>query len=114
MKIHIYKKASFLLACIIMFACLPINTLAEVTPWSPYEQFIPPETPVVKRDLRAAWISTVINLDWPSAETMNMENDAERIKNSKDELVATLDKAVEMNLNAVFFQVSPEGDAFYK
>jgi len=55
------------------------------------------------------WISTVANLDWPSVETRKIENPSERIRKTKEELVEIFDKAVEMNLNAVFLQVSPEG-----
>jgi len=93
---------------------LPVHTFAEKYPWEPYSSYLPYDTPVVKRQLRGTWISTVVNLDWPSVETRNIKNDEERIRKSKEELIAILDKAVEMNLNAVFFQVSPEGDAFYK
>ncbi|ABN51295.1 MAG TPA: hypothetical protein DEF39_05315 [Hungateiclostridium thermocellum] len=87
---------------------------AKTEPWSAYQKFIPNETPVVKRHLRGVWISTVANLDWPSVETRKIENPSERIRKTKEELVEIFDKAVEMNLNAVFLQVSPEGDAFYK
>ncbi|MCC5912447.1 MAG: family 10 glycosylhydrolase, partial [Clostridiaceae bacterium] len=90
------------------------NVLAASKPWDQYTQYIPNETPVTKRHLRGAWISTVINLDWPSVEARKIVNDKERIQASKDELIAILDKSVEMNMNAVFFQVSPEGDALYK
>lgn len=108
------KFIGILLAVMVILSVLPVNVLAEVKPWDPYAPYIPDNTPVVKRHLRGAWISTVINLDWPSVETRKIENVEERIQKSKDELVAILDKAVDMNLNAVFFQVSPEGDAFYK
>lgn len=107
------KFAGILPVIIIMLAVLPLNVLAEVKPWDAYVQYIPDKTPVVKRHLRGTWISTVLNLDWPSPETGKIENDAERIQKSKDELAVILDKAVEMNLNAVFLQVSPSGDAFY-
>lgn len=116
MSIKKYSKriGGILLAIVIMLAALPVNVFAETKPWDPYSQYIPDETPAVKRHLRGTWISTAVNLDWPSLETRKIENDAERIQKSKDELAAILDKAVEMKLNAVFFQVSPEGDAFYK
>lgn len=103
-----------LLAIVVMLTILPINAFAEVKPWDAYAKYIPNKTPAAKSHLRGAWISTAINLDWPSLETKNIENNSERIQKSKDELAAILDKAVEMNLNTVFFQVSPEGDAFYK
>jgi uncharacterized lipoprotein YddW (UPF0748 family) len=103
-----------ILAASIMLAVLPVNVIAAGNPWDPYAQYLPAKTPIVKRHLRGTWISTVLNLDWPSAETKRLENDAERIQKSKEELVAILDRAAGMNMNAVFFQVSPEGDALYK
>ncbi|MCR4436604.1 MAG: family 10 glycosylhydrolase [Clostridiales bacterium] len=106
--------AGILLAIAVMFAALPVNVLAEVKPWDAYAQYIPNKAPAVKRQLRGTWISTVANLDWPTAQTMKIASDAERIRKSKEELVAILDRAVEMNMNAVFFQVSPGGDALYK
>ena len=114
----IKKKARtilvFLLLLIILLSLLPFNVLSETNPWSAYSKYIPTETPAVKRQLRGIWITTVKNLDWPSLEAKNIKNQSARIQKSKDELIAILDKAVEMNINAVFFQVSPEGDAFYK
>lgn len=59
-----------------------------------------------KRELRAMWIATVVNIDWPSATGLS----AQRMK---DELVHWLDLAASMNLNAVFFQVRPTADAFF-
>ncbi|MCX7711390.1 MAG: family 10 glycosylhydrolase [Clostridia bacterium] len=102
------------LAIVLMFVAFPGRVQAEVKPWDTYMRYIPDKTPLIKRHLRGAWICTVANMDWPLAETRKIVDDASRVKKSKDELVAILDKAVEMNMNAVFFQVSPEGDAFYQ
>lgn len=91
---------------------LPV--LSACTPWEPYNQYIPYEMPITTRHLRGLWISTVLNLDWPSAETRDIKDNAARIQKSKEELIFILDKAVEMNMNAIFFQVSSEGDALYQ
>lgn len=101
------------IAAVMSIISLPINIFAA-NAWDAYSNFIPNETPVVKRELRGTWISTVVNLDWPSADVKKIANDAQRIQKSKEELIVILDKMVEMNMNAVFFQVSPEADAFYK
>lgn len=111
---NIKKVISIITAAAVVFSVLSINVLAAVNPWDSYAKFIPDKTPFVKRDLRAVWISTVLNLDWPSLQTRNIKNDEERIQKSKHELISILDEAVELNINAVFFQVSPEGDALYK
>ncbi len=72
------------------------------------------DTSISKYHLRGTWISTVVNLDWPTSKTMDIKEDSLRIEKSKEELIGLLDKAVEMNLNAVFFQVSPSADALYQ
>lgn len=91
---------------------------AGITPqknaWDIYLKYLPIIKPSKGNQLRGVWISTVINLDWPSKETSLINNNNERIAKSKKELINILDSAVLNNLNAVFFQVSPEGDAMYK
>ncbi|MDD4296514.1 MAG: hypothetical protein PHC69_06090 [Ruminiclostridium sp.] len=64
--------------------------------------------PITTRHLRAMWVSIVLNPDWPSAEARDLEDNTARIQKSK-ELIFIFDMAVEMNLNAIFFQVSSEG-----
>lgn len=103
--------ATVLLLAVILLA-LPTNTLAAA--WEPYSQYIPSYTPVAKSHLRATWISTVVNLDWPSAQTKAITDDNQRIKKTKEELIKILDEAVNNNMNAVFLQVRSASDAFYK
>ena len=91
---------------------IPINVIAAA--WDPYLQYIPSYTPVTKSHLRGTWISTVVNLDWPSAKTKNISDDAQRIQKTKEELIRLLDKAVATNMNAVFLQVRSTSDALYK
>lgn len=107
------KQLGFILVILSLLISLPLEAFAAPVPWEPYNQYLPDSTPVAKRHLRGVWISTVINLDWPSKSTTGILNDAQRIMKSKEELAAILDRAVEMNMNAVFLQVSPEGDALY-
>lgn len=87
---------------------------AASTPYDPYALNLPGEMPEIKRHLRGVWITTVQNLDWPSAAALALSNENERIRACKEEFIALLDRAVAMNMNAVFFQVSPEADAFYR
>lgn len=95
------KNLVTFLAVVLILVALPIQSFAL-------------NLPMAERHLRGAWISTTLNLDWPSAAVRNIKNHNERIQKTKDELIGILDKAVEMNINAIFLQVSPEGDAFYK
>lgn len=67
-----------------------------------------PET-VVRQvsDFRGVWVATVLNIDYPSKPTA----DAEVLK---AEAVKILDNAAKTGFNAVFLQVRPASDAFYK
>lgn len=58
-----------------------------------------------KRELRAAWISTVYGIDWPSA------SDAPATQRTK--LISILDKLKDVGINAVYFQVRTTADALY-
>ncbi|MHA7135143.1 glycoside hydrolase family 10 protein [Oerskovia turbata] len=59
-----------------------------------------------KRELRAMWISSVVNIDWPSAAGLSAEQ-------QKAEYLHWLDVAEQYRLNAVFVQVRPTADAFW-
>jgi len=62
--------------------------------------------PKPARELRAVWIATVANLDWPSTNSVTPAA-------QKAELLAMLDRAAELKLNVVIFQVRPACDAMY-
>lgn len=66
------------------------------------------ETP--KHEMRGAWLATVYGIDWPS-QTGVGETVA---KAQKKELVEILDLLHGAGFNAVFFQVRPMSDAFYR
>ncbi len=59
-----------------------------------------------KREMRAAWIATVVGIDWPPSTT--------DVRAQKQSMVALLDSLQALNFNAVFFQVRPTADAFYQ
>jgi uncharacterized lipoprotein YddW (UPF0748 family) len=59
-----------------------------------------------KRELRAAWIATVVNIDWPSQKTLTSIQ-------QQDEYVKLLDVLKDAGMNAVVVQVRPAADAFY-
>jgi uncharacterized lipoprotein YddW (UPF0748 family) len=63
--------------------------------------------PPLQREFRGVWIATVGNIDWPSKPALSAEK-------QKAELVAILDRASELKLNAVIFQVRPMADALYE
>ncbi|MEV5413427.1 family 10 glycosylhydrolase [Thermopolyspora sp. NPDC052614] len=76
-------------------------TTATTSPRCPADADFP------KRQLRGVWIATVRNIDWPSKTGLSPDR-------QRAEYVRILDQAVSRRLNAVFVQVRPAGDAFYK
>jgi uncharacterized lipoprotein YddW (UPF0748 family) len=66
-----------------------------------FAQSIPP-----KREVRAAWIATVTNIDWPSS---NGSSTAVQ----KQELINLLDELKRDGINTIIFQVRSECDAMY-
>jgi uncharacterized lipoprotein YddW (UPF0748 family) len=70
-----------------------------------YESYsVTPPKPA--REFRAAWVATVANIDWPSRKDLTTAE-------QKAELLALLDRAAQLKLNAVIFQVRPGCDALY-
>jgi uncharacterized lipoprotein YddW (UPF0748 family) len=66
----------------------------------------PPGAKPVARELRGVWVATVDNIDWPSKPGLPVDK-------QKQEFIAILDKCVELNINAVIFQIRPQADALY-
>ncbi len=63
-----------------------------------------------KHEVRAAWITAVYGLDWPSAKATSPEG----IRRQKAELITILDKLKEANFNTVLFQTRTRGDVLYR
>ncbi len=59
-----------------------------------------------KRELRAVWVATVANIDWPSSSTAS-------VASQKYEFTRLLDSLEATNFNAVVAQIRPTADAFY-
>jgi len=64
---------------------------------------VPPAAP---REFRAAWVSTVANIDWPSKQNLSAAQ-------QQAEAIAILERAKAMNMNAIILQVRPSADAIY-
>jgi uncharacterized lipoprotein YddW (UPF0748 family) len=63
-----------------------------------------PATP--KRQLRAMWVASVANIDWPSQTGLS-------VAAQKSEFQGWLDLAVQRKMNAVVVQIRPTADAFW-
>jgi uncharacterized lipoprotein YddW (UPF0748 family) len=91
----------------ILFLCsalLAVPAIAQ-SPLTPTDRFNPP--PPIPREFRGVWVATVGNMDWPSRRGLSTQQ-------QQQELLAILDRAAALHLNAVIFQVRPAADAFYE
>lgn len=57
-----------------------------------------------KRELRATWVASVENIDWPKSTVASTQKAA---------LITILDKLESANMTSAFFQVRPMADALY-
>lgn len=62
--------------------------------------------PKPQREFRGAWVATVGNSVWPSKPGLP-------VAEQKAELLAILDRAAQLKMNAIIFQVRPACDALY-
>ncbi len=97
LKLRLFA-AAVLLA---LTSCADISVKPTVAPSEP-PQF-PPAAP---REFRAAWVATVANIDWPSKSNLPVEQ-------QQAEIIAILNRAKEINLNAIVLQVRTSADALY-
>ncbi len=61
----------------------------------------------ISSEMRAVWIATVKNVDYPSNKNLSVEE-------QKKEFIDMLDVFSKIGINAVFFQVRPAADAFFQ
>ena len=59
------------------------------------------------REMRGVWIATVVNIDYPSVNTADDNT-------LKADWIRLIDKHKAMGINALFVQIRPMADAFYK
>lgn len=62
--------------------------------------------PLPPREFRGEWVATVANMNWPSKPGLTTAE-------QKAELIALLNRAQQLKLNAIIFQVRPACDAMY-
>lgn len=93
------------LATILLFTGCTASTGGQVMSASPSNQAVV-QSSVAKEGMRAVWVSSVYNLDYPSRGT----TDSAMLKGEADRI---LSNAAEMGMNAVILQVRPSSDAFY-
>jgi uncharacterized lipoprotein YddW (UPF0748 family) len=88
---------------------LPLLVAAAVSACTPPPALSPApdaDLPAAPREFRGVWVATVANIDWPSRPGLPADS-------QRAELLAILDRAVALHLNAVVLQVRPAADALY-
>ena len=87
--------------CFLLLSCVLIST-------SPAQHYAPvgDRPPALAREFRGAWIACIYNIDWPSSSGLSAGT-------QQAEMRGILDKLVALKMNAVIFQVRPQGDAVY-
>src|SRR5262245_17218322 len=94
---HLYRNSLYGFSVVLGMVLTGCATKlpADLTP--------PPAPP----DVRAASVATVDNIDWPSRRTLSTEQ-------QQKEIIAILDRAAELKLNAIVLQVRTSCDALYE
>jgi uncharacterized lipoprotein YddW (UPF0748 family) len=82
--------------------CAMSATAASIPVTAAAAQAAPP----IRREFRGAWVASVANIDWPSKPGLSSWQ-------QQAELIAILDRARELKLNAILLQVRPAADALY-
>ena len=59
-----------------------------------------------KREMRAVWIASVENIDWPSTNQLSTDE-------QKAEMTGLLDSVKAYNMNTIVFQIRPDADALF-
>lgn len=92
-------SSSFFLPFLLLLACLALpDALAQ--------EAAPLQPPAPNREFRGVWVASVANIDWPSRRDLTTQQ-------QKEELIRLFDRARDLGLNAVVFQVRPAADALY-
>ncbi|CAI0984673.1 Uncharacterized protein conserved in bacteria [Serratia entomophila] len=99
-----YRRILLLICAAWLLAGCEHERLAEKTP--------APE--ITEAPMRGVWLTTVLGLDWPPRTALAAETDEERVRLQKKALTDKLDNLVKIGANTVFFQVKPDGTAFYR
>ena len=101
---HLVRKILYLISLFCSFLLLIHCSKEEQVP--PAESTAAVKLPTVMREFRAAWVATVDNIDWPSRPGLPADS-------QQQEIIAILDTAAALGLNAIIFQARPQCDALY-
>ncbi|HDR8193599.1 glycoside hydrolase family 10 protein [Bacillus thuringiensis] len=89
-----------LMICCIVILFIPFSFIP------PHSTYAEVNTTYKKHELRAVWIASVLNIDWPSKTGLPIEK-------QKQEFIRLLDNVKSTGMNTVVVQIKPTADAFY-
>lgn len=101
---------SFVAVALLLVSCASKPPESLVTPISQGAKL----PAVAKSPVRGVWLATVSRLDWPPVASVNISSSALRISQQREALKYKLDKLKALGINTVFFQVKPDGTAFWQ
>ncbi|MEI2630508.1 glycoside hydrolase family 10 protein [Erwinia aphidicola] len=100
-------------ALLLLVSCSSQPPKSLVTPFPVVTKPLPVEPQQGQPPLRGVWLATVSRLDWPPVASINASSAAARISQQQKALTDKLDKLKSLGVNAVFFQVKPDGTALW-
>lgn len=100
-------------ALLLLVSCSSQPPKSLVTPFPVVTKPLPVEPQQGQPPLRGVWLATVSRLDWPPVASINASSVAARISQQQKALTDKLDKLKSLGVNAVFFQVKPDGTALW-
>lgn len=98
---------------LLLVSCSSEPPKSLVTPLPAVNPPLPVKTPQDRQPLRGVWLATVSRLDWPPVASINASSTGMRIVQQQKALTDKLDKLKSLGINAIFFQVKPDGTALW-
>lgn len=113
-RLHLLVQASVLasmtaLLVMMPWAGVPVASAAKYRSSAGHAASCPTtpgETQFPKRQLRAVWVASVANIDWPTQTGLS-------VAVQQQQFIAILDKVQQMHMNAVVVQIRPTADSLY-
>lgn len=94
---------SLMLSVVLIFQIVSVNSVKTEADSIPLAD----QTTTENERMEGIWVSTTLNLDYPSTKTKNSET----LKAEADEII---NNCADMGITDIFFQVRPASDSFYK
>ena len=88
------------------FAAVLVLLVVACTGTGGKQSAIENDPPPAPREFRGVWVASVANIDWPSRRDLS-------VAQQQAEIIATVERVRELNMNAIVLQVRTSADALY-